>query len=220
MHNIANYIDHTILSPTCTAQQIQVLCEEALAHNFAAVCVPPYYVKIAKQQLVGTDIKVATVIGFPFGYSTTAAKINEIHQAIEDGADELDMVHNLLAVKNNDWEYLEKEITQCLQPIRLHNKTIKVIIESGILSNQEIIDSCKLYAKHKVDFVKTSTGYAATGAVLEHVQLMRANLPEAINIKASGGIKTYAAAASFIVAGASRLGTSSSIQIINEAAQQ
>jgi deoxyribose-phosphate aldolase len=143
----------------------------------------------------------------------------EIKQAIEDGVDELDMVHNLAALRNKDWDYLEKEITVCLQPIRLYNKIIKVIIESGILTAAEIIESCKLYSKHKVDFVKTSTGYAEKGALLEHIQIMRHHLPEEIAIKASGGIRNYAVAASMIVAGATRIGASAGIQIVNEANQ-
>ncbi len=220
MNNIASYIDHTILSPTCSDLQIEQLCREAVSYNFAAVCVPPYYIKKAKSLLQHTSVKVATVIGFPFGYSSISAKLAEIHQAIEDGVDELDMVHNLCALKNNDWEYLSKEITTCLQPIRLHNKVIKVIIESGILEKDEIIKSCELYAKHKVDFVKTSTGYAATGAVLEHVQIMRHHLPENIAIKASGGIRDFAFAASLIVAGATRIGASAGVQIVAESNHQ
>lgn len=219
MNKIASYIDHTLLSPTCTIEQITKLCNEAIEYGFAAVCVPPYYIKTAKALLADSSVKIATVIGFPFGYSSTNAKMAEIKQAIEDGVDELDMVHNLAALRNKDWDYLEKEITVCLQPIRLHNKIIKVIIESGILTAAEIIESCKLYSKHKVDFVKTSTGYAEKGALLEHIQIMRHHLPEEIAIKASGGIRNYAVAASMIVAGATRIGASAGIQIVNEANQ-
>lgn len=216
MH-IVSYIDHTILKPATTDSDIEKLCKEAIQYNFAAVCVPPYYVGGAKRILSDTPVKIATVIGFPFGYDTTASKLEAIKQAISNGADELDIVHNTGALKNDDWEYLSNEITACLQPARLHNKLVKVIIESGILPDEAIISCCRLYAEHKVDFIKTSTGYAEKGADVAQVRLIRKHLPERIAIKASGGIRTYEFAKQLIDAGASRIGTSSGVAIAEEA---
>jgi len=219
MINIAQYIDHTVLKPTCTSLDIKKLCNEAIKHRFAAVCVPPNFVAYAAKLTYDTGVKVATVVGFPFGYSTTAAKIAEIEQAIKDGANEIDLVHNISAVKEENWDLLAEEITACLKPIRLHNKCIKVIIESSILTDGEIIKSCELYAKHKVDFVKTSTGYAEGGASIYAVNLMREHLPESIQIKASGGIKNYKAAKELVAAGATRIGASAGVAIVNEEAK-
>lgn len=214
--NIANYIDHTVLKPETQLKDVEKLCEEALEFEFAAVCVPPGFVKQAKALTRQSNVKTATVIGFPFGYSCIEAKVAEIHKAIADGADELDVVVNIGAIVAGDFEYLAKEITACLQPIRLHRKIIKVIIESGMLVDKMIIDCCQLYAKHKVDFLKTSTGYAAHGASVHAVALMRAHLPEYINIKASGGIRTFAVAQEMVMAGADRIGASASISIVTE----
>ncbi len=210
---IASYIDHTLLKPTASLEEIQHLCSEARDYSFAAVCVPPFYVKEAHRLLRDVTTKVATVIGFPLGYSSVAAKVAEIREAINDGADELDVVINQAALRNQDFNYLSTEIVGCLQPVRLHRKIIKVIIESGIATDNDIIQCCNLYAKHKVDFVKTSTGYAAEGASLHAVRLMRHHLPETISIKASGGIRTFEQAKDMITAGASRIGTSSGVPI-------
>jgi len=214
--NIASYIDHTILKPTTLRSDIEKLCSEALEYKFAAVCVPPNFVSLSKELVRDSDVKVATVIGFPFGYSTIGAKVAEVGQAIKDGADELDIVINISALLNNDFEYLSKEIVACLQPVRLNRKIVKVIIESGILSDEAILGCCQLYAKHKVDFMKTSTGYAEKGASVHTVALMREHLPEDINIKASGGIRTFAFANELIAAGATRIGASAGIAIVSE----
>lgn len=214
--NIASYIDHTVLKPGTLKSDIEKLCAEALEHKFAAVCVPPNFVAAAKKLTAVSEVKVATVIGFPFGYSNIQAKLAEIDQAIKDGADELDIVINISALLNNDFEYLSKEIVACLQPIRLNRKTVKVIIESGILEDDTIIACCQLYARHKVDFLKTSTGYAEKGASVHAVALMRQHLPEDINIKASGGIRTFAFANELIAAGAGRIGASASVSIISQ----
>lgn len=206
--NLASYIDHTVLKADTSTGDIEKCCAEALQYSFAAVCVPPPYVSLAKKLTAGSSVGTATVIGFPFGYSCIDAKLAEIRKAIADGADELDIVINLCALRNKDWDYLSREITACLQPIRLHRKIIKVIIESGILIDEEIAACCALYARHKVDFVKTSTGYAAQGASVHAVQLMRTHLPPEIAIKASGGIRTFAFAQELIAAGATRIGAS------------
>lgn len=219
MH-IASYIDHTILKPTTLVADIEKLCAEAIQYSFAAVCVPPLFVKKAKTLLTGTTVKVATVIGFPFGYSAIEAKVAETVLAIIDGADELDVVINISAIKNNDWQFLAGEINAILPIVRNKNKVIKIIIESGVLTDEEIIKCCDLYGAAGVDFMKTSTGFAEKGATVEAVKLLRKHLADKIQIKASGGIKTYTFAKQLIDAGATRLGCSSGIQIVKEAAQQ
>ncbi|MGN6212315.1 deoxyribose-phosphate aldolase [Parafilimonas sp.] len=213
---INRYIDHTILKPTTLITDIERVCSEAKQYNFAAVCVPPPFIKTAKQQLANTAVKTATVIGFPFGYSAIEAKLAETLLAIVDGADELDMVINLIALKNNDWQYLANEINHIIPAVKQNSKVIKLIIESGVLTDEEIIRCCELYAPAEIDFLKTSTGYAEKGASVHAVELMRKHLPEHIQIKASGGIKTYAFAQELIDAGATRIGCSSSVQIVSE----
>ena len=218
--NIASYIDHTVLKPTTLIADVEKICSEAMEYHFAAVCVPPLFVKKVKGLLKDTSIKVATVIGFPFGYAAIEAKVAETILAIIDGADELDVVINISAIKNNDWQFLASEINAILPIIRKQKKVIKIIIESGILTDNEIIKCCDLYGAAGVDFMKTSTGYAEKGATVEAVQLLRRHLADNVQIKASGGIKTYTFAKQLIDAGATRLGCSSSIQIVGEATQQ
>jgi deoxyribose-phosphate aldolase len=213
--NICSYIDHTLLKPTATIAEINKVCEEAIQYKFAAVCIPPLFVKEAKRITENSPVKVATVIGFPFGYSAIEAKIAEIILAIVDGVDELDVVINISAIKNNDWQYLANEINTILPVIQSKQKLIKVIIESGVLTDEEIIRCCTLYGTAGVDFVKTSTGYAEKGASVHAVELMKKNLPASIKIKASGGIKTYEFAKKLIDAGASRIGCSASVSIVN-----
>lgn len=213
---LQHLIDHTILKPTTLSADIQKLCNEALTYGFAAVCVPPPFVKKAKQHTKGSGVKTATVIGFPFGYSATEAKLAEIVLAIVDGAEELDVVINLIALKNNDWEYLANEINHIMPVIRKQNKVIKIIVESGVLTDNEIIKCCELYGAAGIDFLKTSTGYAEKGATVEAVKLMRQHLPAHIQIKASGGIRTYAFAAELVQAGANRLGCSAGVTIVQQ----
>jgi len=195
---------------------IKKICAEAVQYNFAAVCIPPSLVTVARKELQNMRSPlIATVIGFPFGYSVLEAKLAETEQALADGADELDMVINLTALRNGDWQYLEKEIAAITGSVHERGKVIKVIIESGILTDEEIIRCCDICSKAGVDFVKTSTGYAEKGATLEAVRLMRAHLPAGIRIKASGGIRTYLFSRQLIEAGASRLGCSASVEIVN-----
>jgi len=210
------YIDHTILKPATLVADIEKLCSEAKEFDFAAVCVPPPFVKKTKQLLEGSETKTATVIGFPFGYSATEAKIAEILLAIVDGADELDMVINLIALKNNDWLYLANEINHLMPLVKQHNKVIKIIVESGILTDEEIIKCCELYGAAGIDYLKTSTGYAERGASVEAVQLMRKYLPAHVQIKASGGIRTYEFAKQLVDAGATRLGCSAGVAIMQQ----
>ena len=210
------YIDHTVLKPTTLVTDIEKLCAEAKEYNFAAVCVPPPFVKLAKQLLDGTDTKTATVIGFPFGYSAIEAKIAEILLAMVDSADELDMVINLIALKNSDWQYLANEINHIMPVVKQKNKIIKIIIESGVLTDDEIIKCCDLYGATGIDYLKTSTGYAEKGATLDAIQLFRKHLPVHVKIKASGGIRTYGFAKELVDAGAERLGCSAGVSIMQQ----
>lgn len=212
--SIAKYIDHTVLKPTTSLADIEKVCSEAIQYGFAAVCIPPYFVSAASGILKSTQIKIATVIGFPFGYNHYLAKAVETEEAITDGANEIDMVMNIAAFKNNDFQYLEKEIENILS-ISQTDTLLKIIIETGLLSNEEIINCCEFYKNYPVDFLKTSTGYAEKGASVEAVSLMRQHLPQQIQIKASGGIKTFEFANALIAAGATRLGCSASVAIVN-----
>jgi deoxyribose-phosphate aldolase len=217
MMPISKYIDYTILKPTCLVSDIQKLCAEAKQYDFAAVCVPPNFVKLAKEQVAGSDVKVATVIGFPFGYSATESKIAEIILAMVDGADELDVVANISAIKNGDWSAIADEINHIMPIIRSKGKTVKIIIESGVLSEEEMIKCCDIYGIAGIDYLKTSTGYAEKGASVEAVQLFRKHLPNTVHIKASGGIRDYATAKQMIEAGATRIGCSAGVAIVTGA---
>ena len=214
--NINSYIDHTILKPTTTLTEVERVCSEAMQFDFAAVCIPPLFVTKAKELVKDSKLNVATVIGFPFGYNAIEAKVAEIVLAMVDGADELDMVINISAIKNNDWNFIANEINTIMPIVKSKSKIIKVIIESGILTDDEIIKCCDIYGMAGVDYVKTSTGYAEKGASIHAVKLIRAHLADSVKIKASGGIKTYSFAKELIDAGADRLGCSSSVQIVKE----
>lgn len=195
---------------------MEKLCKEAKEYGFAAVCVPPYYVAFARQLLEGSDVKVATVVGFPFGYSSVESKVAEIVGAIAADVDEIDLVHNIAAAKNGDWSYLANEVELCTQVAHAAGKQIKIIVESGVLSDTELLACCETYAPLGIDFMKTSTGYAEVGATTHAVKLMRAQLPASIQIKASGGIRTYAFAKELVDAGATRIGSSSGVAIVSE----
>ncbi len=212
--NLSSYIDHTLLKPACTVDEIARLCNEAAQYGFAAVCVPPPFVKRVKVILAPVEVKIATVVGFPFGYSATEAKLAETVLALVDGADEIDMVINLVALRMDDWDYLQKEVKLLAGVVHQKGKILKVIIESGILTEQEIIKCCNTIGRAGIDFMKTSTGYAEKGASVEAVQLMRKHLPAEVKIKASGGIRTYEFAKALVEAGADRLGCSASVAIV------
>lgn len=214
------YIDHTILKPTTLIADIEKLCDEAKQYSFAAVCVPPNFVKKAKSLLQDTAVKAATVIGFPFGYSAVESKIAEIVLAMVDGADELDVVVNISAIKNGDWGYLANEINHIIPVVKSKNKIIKIIIESGVLTDDEIIKCCELYGVAGIDYLKTSTGYAEKGATIEAVKLFRLHLPERVHIKASGGIRDYVFAKQLVDAGADRLGCSAGVAIMEGASDE
>jgi deoxyribose-phosphate aldolase len=212
--NIARYIEHTNLSPTLTIKSIDKLVEEARQHNFLGVCVPPFWVKRAQREIGKDKILLVTVAGFPLGYNMTETKLDEIKTAIDNGADEIDVVWNISSFKTGiPWTKIE--IAKCSKLVHDHQKILKVIIETAYLADAEIIEACKLCADAGADFVKTSTGFAPSGAKIEHVKLMRESVPSEVGIKASGGIKTREQAIQLIEAGANRLGTSSGISIIN-----
>jgi len=214
--NIASYIDHTILKPVTTIEEVEKCCIEAVEYGFAAVCIPPPFVKRAVSILAPTYIKVATVVGFPFGYSAIEAKVAETILAIVDGVQEVDMVINLIALRMKDWEYLKKEVAMVTELLHNKGKIIKLIIESGILTDEEIIECCTKLGPLGIDFMKTSTGYAEKSASVHAVQLMRMHLPAGVKIKASGGIRSYGFAMELIDSGAERLGCSASVSIVKE----
>jgi deoxyribose-phosphate aldolase len=207
--DLSSYIDHTILKPDCNLEDIQRLCEEVEQHHFAAACVPPFFVNKAAQQLDGLPAKVATVVGFPFGYSSTPAKVEEVKKAIDEGADEIDAVINICALKSGNWNYLTNDIESVVTAARLKSKVVKIIIESSLLSEEEIRKLSSLCVEAGANYVKTSTGFNGQGATLEAVRLIREVVGDKAKIKASGGIKTGWEARQFIEAGADRIGTSS-----------
>ncbi|TPE44780.1 deoxyribose-phosphate aldolase [Pontibacter mangrovi] len=213
--DIASYIDHTLLRPDATADQVQQLCDEARNYGFAAVCVPPCYVQQARERLgVGTQVKVATVIGFPLGYQHHKVKFLETHQAIEDGANEIDVVMNISYFKSGKYKEVENELSDLAKFCHMKEAELKVIIETALLTDEEITKACSICTSAGADFVKTSTGFASGGAKVEHIKLMRRILSSRMKIKASGGIRSAAEAEALIKAGADRLGCSASIQIV------
>jgi deoxyribose-phosphate aldolase len=211
--NLATYIEHTNLSPNLTIRDIDKLVEEDIKYGFFGICVPPFWVKRAKREIGKELVKLVSVAGFPLGYSMTETKLDEIKRAIENGVDEIDVVWNVTSFKTGiPWTKIE--VAKCSKLAHDYQKVIKVIIETAYLSDQEIVEACKLCADAGADFVKTSTGFAPSGAKAEHVALMRKSLPPGVGIKASAGIKTYEQALAMIEAGADRIGTSSGIKII------
>jgi len=212
--NLAPFIDHTLLKADASESEIEQLCNEAKEHGFAAVCVPPYFVRKCKLWLKETNVKIATVVGFPMGYAHTPAKVEEARRAIDEGAHEIDMVINIIALKANDINYLKNELTSAATIVQLRGGKLKIILETGLLTREEILTACKLCTELNIDFVKTSTGFIEKGATVEDVQFLRANLPKAIKIKASGGIKTKEAAEALIKAGADRIGTSRGVALV------
>jgi deoxyribose-phosphate aldolase len=211
--NIARYIEHTNLSPTLTINDIDRLEDEAREYNLLGVCVPPFWVKRAQRE-IGTDkIILVTVAGFPLGYNMTETKLDEIQRAIDNGADEIDVVLNVSSFKTgNPWTKIE--IAKSSKLAHDYQKNLKVIIETAYLSNDEIAQASILCADAGADFVKTSTGFAPSGAKAEHIKIMRQSVPPHVGIKASGGIKSVEQAIQMIEAGADRLGTSSGISIV------
>lgn len=214
MTNLAAYIDHTLLKPEATEKDILKLTAEAVQYHFASVCIHPYWVKLAAKELAGTDVKVCTVIGFPLGATTAETKAFETKKAIEDGADEIDMVINIGALKSGDTEAVEADIRAVVKAAQ--GKLVKVIIETCLLTNEEKELACRLAVKAGAHFVKTSTGFSTGGATIEDVKLMRQTVGDKAGVKASGGIHTKAEAEAMIEAGATRIGASSGVKIVSE----
>lgn len=210
---LARYIEHTNLSPTLTIASIDKLVDEARHYNFLGICVPPFWVKRAKREIGKDKIALITVAGFPLGYNLTETKLDEIKRAIDNGADEIDVVWNVSSFKTG-MPWTKIEIAKCSKLVHDHQKILKVIIETAYLSDAEIVEGSKLCADAGADFVKTSTGFAPSGATVEHIRLMRQAVPVEVGIKASGGIKSREQAIQLIEAGADRLGTSSGILLV------
>lgn len=220
---LAKTIDQTLLNPIATSKDIEQLCINAKNNHFAAVCINPTYIAQAKKILANTDVKVCSVVGYPLGANTIETKVFEARNNVKKGADELDMVINLGAVKSGNYEYVEREIKTVVNVIRReqiaeYNRhiDIKVIIETAILTRDEIKKVCAIIERSGADFVKTSTGFGVKGVELDDVRLIREIVTRNIGVKASGGIRTFKDAQALIDAGATRLGTSSGINIIKE----
>ncbi|TXE15029.1 deoxyribose-phosphate aldolase [Seonamhaeicola algicola] len=214
MKPLNTYIDHTLLKATATKNDIITLCDEAKAHQFFSVCVNSCYVKLAKQQLKNTTVKVCSVIGFPLGAMSTDAKVAETKAALKDGADEIDMVINVGLLKSKEFDAVWKDI-EAVKAI-MPNNVLKVILETCYLEEVEIIKASELAIQSGANFIKTSTGFGTGGATINDVKLMKSVCKSCVKIKASGGIKDKKTALEYINLGVERLGTSSGIAIIND----
>jgi len=214
---LAHMIDHTLLKPEATQDQIAQLCYEARKYRFASVCVNPANVKLCAQLLKGSGIPVCTVVGFPLGATPTDVKVFETQQAIREGATEVDMVINVGALKSRDYELVERDIASVARSCHAGNAILKVIIEAALLTDEEKVIACQLTKVAGADFAKTSTGFGPGGATVGDVALMRRVVGPAMGVKAAGGIRTYEDAQKMIAAGASRIGASASVRIMQEA---
>lgn len=214
MDNIASFIDHTLLSADASSQMIREICEEAKEYGFYSVCVNPTHVSQCKEILKDSKVKIATVIGFPLGASTTEVKSFEAQNAIDNGADELDMVINIGALKDNNLDLVKNDI-KAVVDVAGSNIVVKVIIETSLLEEEEKIAACKISKEAGADFVKTSTGFSSGGATVADIKLMKSIVGD-MGIKASGGVRDYETALQMIEAGATRIGASSSINIVNK----
>lgn len=210
---LKKYIDHTLLKPEATQAQIDTLLDEALEYDFMSVCINPYWVSYAADRLKESDVKVCTVIGFPLGANTSAVKAFEASTAIDDGATEIDMVINIGAAKSGDWDQVEADI-KAVVDVADQSVLVKVIIETCLLTDEEKVKACQAAQAAGADFVKTSTGFSTGGATLEDVRLMRETVGSDMGVKASGGVSNLEEAQAMIEAGASRIGASKGIQII------
>jgi len=204
-------IDHTLLKPITSKEDIEALCKEAIQHNFFSVCINPYWVKYAAQLLINEKPLVCTVVGFPLGAALTEVKTFETKTAIQNGADEIDMVMNIGAFKSGDVDWVEQDIRAVVEAAE--GKTVKVILETCLLTDEEIVRACQIALKAKAHFVKTSTGFAGGGATIEAVKLMRQTVGDNMGVKASGGIRSKDDALKMVETGASRLGTSAGVKI-------
>lgn len=217
--NIAKTIDHTILKPDASEASVRKVCEEARTHGFYSVCVNPYYVPLVAECLEGSDVKVTSVIGFPLGANTTVLKAQEAAQAVKDGANEIDMVINIAALKDGKDAVVQSDIEAVVRAIS-GKAILKVILETCLLTDAEIIKACQLSKAAGAQFVKTSTGFSTAGATEAHVKLMKDTVGDALEVKASGGIRDYEKAQKMLDAGATRIGASASIAIATGASAQ
>ena len=215
MTNIASFIDHTALKPDTTSAKIDQLCEEALEHKFASVCVNPHFISRVVKNLEGSTVLPCVVTGFPLGANTPEVKIYETEQVLYAGAKEVDTVINISAVIAQDWELIHKEISGMSCACAKSGANLKVILETCLLNRSQIVKACEVAVESGADFVKTSTGFSTAGADLETVALMRGTVGDKAGVKASGGIKTYEDALNMINAGASRIGSSSGVKLLN-----
>lgn len=211
---INTYIDHTLLKSDATSDQISTLCQEAIEHNFKAVCVNATYVSLASNILKGSSTEICTVVGFPLGASPTPVKVLEAEIAIDQGATEVDMVIDIGALKNKQYDLVKSDIAEIAKAVHAKGKILKVIIETCLLTDDEKIKACELSKEAKADFVKTSTGFSTGGATLSDVKLMRETVGPDLGVKASGGVRDIETAKAMIEAGATRLGTSSGVKLV------
>lgn len=211
---INKYFDHTLLKADARKEDVIKICKEAREYKFKSVCVNSSFAKLVKRELEGSDVDLTVVVGFPLGAMSTEAKVFETKDAINNGADEIDMVINISALKDKDYDYLEEEIRKLKEVC--DQKILKVIIETCLLTDDEKVKVCQIAKKAGADYVKTSTGFSTAGAKIEDVRLMRETVGESLGVKASGGIRTLDDVEKFIEAGASRIGASASVQIMEE----
>lgn len=218
MSELAAYLEHTILKPDCTLSEVQRVCEEARRHGFAAVCIPPFFVRDARR-LVGEykAPRVATVVGFPFGYTAIAAKNEEIRRAIDDGADDIDAVLNIAAVKSGNWNHVGHDLEGLARATHMRGRTLKLILECGLLNAEEIRRIGEMAKDLNIAYLKTGTGFNGYPATVEMVSFLKSLPLPGMRIKAAGGIRTRAEAEALIAAGADRIGTSASLAIIGAA---
>jgi deoxyribose-phosphate aldolase len=212
MMNLNEYIDHTVLKPETTAAMVKKICDEAKQFNFATVCINPARIAEAKKLLAGSNVGITTVIGFPLGANTTEVKVFETSDAIKKGADEIDMVINIGAVKDGNWDLVQAEMQAIKQAAGIH--CVKVILENCLLTEGEIVKACEVAVAAGLDFVKTSTGFSTGGATFADVALMKKTVGDRAKVKAAGGVRTYDDAMKMIEAGAERLGTSGGVAIV------
>jgi deoxyribose-phosphate aldolase len=212
--NLARKIDHTLLKPEATTDDIKALCEEARKYDFASVCINPGYVTLCSDLLKGTDVKVCTVIGFPLGSTTTETKKYEAEQAIMNGAEEIDMVINVGRLKQRDYEYVFHDVNQVVLVAKSHKAICKVILETALLTDEEKIKACIICKQAGADFVKTSTGFSKGGATAGDVALMKYVVGSSVGVKASGGIRSREDAERMVASGADRIGASASVKIV------
>ena len=213
---IANLIDQTLLKPEASAEDIARLCREAAEHSFCSVCVNPHWVRLARTTLAGSTVKVCTTIGFPLGANRTPVKTAEARLALEEGATEIDMVQNVGALRSGDLTTVAAEIAELAQIAHAGKALLKVILETCLLTDDEKRTACRLAVEAKADFVKTSTGFSTAGAAEQDIRLMRGVVGPAMGVKASGGVRSLAAVRLLVAAGATRIGTSSGVQILRE----